>query len=273
LLVPVDGTDASIEAISYAVRLAREQRARVSFSDVHQHQKASRSEERLAKAESAARAQGVPCASLGANSTRREILATAQDTGCDVIVMAAQAYQTHKLNVDASVPVLICPSSAAQGVAARTIAAIRDDHRTLAAVLHAMLDFLSAGTDALMPHAALLPAGARFIQGFSVGVHHPKEEQHLFRKLRERTSLYDPELAELERQHLREVELIEELVQLADAESAGKYAQLRPAVERYASFLWEHHGREEGLILPAAQRHLRPEDWSDIEAALFAAGG
>ena len=29
-------------------------------------------------------------------------------------------------------------------------------------------------------------------------------------------------------------------------------------------------GREEGVILPAAQRHLKPEDWADIDAAFSA---
>ncbi len=36
---------------------------------------------------------------------------------------------------------------------------------------------------------------------------------------------------------------------------------------RYAAFLWDHMGREEGVILPAAQRHLLPEDWAAIDAA------
>ena len=42
---------------------------------------------------------------------------------------------------------------------------------------------------------------------------------------------------------------------------------LDDAVRGYASLVWEHLGREEGVILPAAQRHLSDLDWSQIEAA------
>ena len=38
-------------------------------------------------------------------------------------------------------------------------------------------------------------------------------------------------------------------------------------MQAYASFLWDHMGREEGVILPAAQRHLNDADWADIDAA------
>jgi hemerythrin-like domain-containing protein len=39
------------------------------------------------------------------------------------------------------------------------------------------------------------------------------------------------------------------------------------AVGRYATFLWEHLGREEAVVLPAAQKHLDADDWAAIDAA------
>ena len=36
---------------------------------------------------------------------------------------------------------------------------------------------------------------------------------------------------------------------------------------RYSTFIWDHMGREEGVILPAAQRYLKDEDWMEIDAA------
>jgi hemerythrin-like domain-containing protein len=36
---------------------------------------------------------------------------------------------------------------------------------------------------------------------------------------------------------------------------------------RYATFIWEHLGREESVILPAAERHLTAADWAEIDAA------
>jgi hemerythrin-like domain-containing protein len=44
-------------------------------------------------------------------------------------------------------------------------------------------------------------------------------------------------------------------------------AALESAVERYATFVWDHLGREEGVVLPAAERHLTAEDWAEIDAA------
>jgi len=38
-------------------------------------------------------------------------------------------------------------------------------------------------------------------------------------------------------------------------------------VAGYARFLWDHLGREEGVILPAAQRFLLAEDWEAIDQA------
>jgi hypothetical protein len=42
---------------------------------------------------------------------------------------------------------------------------------------------------------------------------------------------------------------------------------LEEGVTGYAAFLWDHMGREEGVILPSAQRHLLPGDWTAIDAA------
>ena len=54
----------------------------------------------------------------------------------------------------------------------------------------------------------------------------------------------------------------------ADAEARLAVTRaLEDDVARYARFLWDHMGREEGVILPAAQRHLLAEDWASIDAA------
>jgi hypothetical protein len=45
---------------------------------------------------------------------------------------------------------------------------------------------------------------------------------------------------------------------------------LEESVAGYATFLWDHMGREEGVILPAAQRFLLAEDWAAIDHAFAA---
>jgi len=76
----------------------------------------------------------------------------------------------------------------------------------------------------------------------------------------------DSELDELQRQHDRDKQLVGELAALVDDERADP-AVLEGAVRRYASFIWEHLGREESVILPAAQKYLKAEDWAEIDAA------
>ena len=40
---------------------------------------------------------------------------------------------------------------------------------------------------------------------------------------------------------------------------------------RYVDFVWDHLGREEGVILPAARRVLSAGDWAAIDASFAAA--
>lgn len=77
-------------------------------------------------------------------------------------------------------------------------------------------------------------------------------------------------------EHELDEQLVAGLAQRVEALAAAA-APDRPAltraleddVARYAAFLWEHLGREERLILPAAQHHLLAEDWAAIDAAFI----
>jgi hemerythrin-like domain-containing protein len=177
--------------------------------------------------------------------------------------------QTLKVLTHAGIPVLVS-ATANPAPPARAIGVIRDEHRSLAAVLHAWMHLLAttrrAGT---RPDPALMQAIVRYIQKFPLALHHPKEDDHLFRRLRERTPEVDAELDELERQHLRDHELVAELAAMTERAASGtvEVAELERAVQRYATFMWDHLGREEGVILPAAERCLTGEDWAEINAA------
>jgi hemerythrin-like domain-containing protein len=119
----------------------------------------------------------------------------------------------------------------------------------------------------------------RYIESFTSTLHEPKEEDHLFRRLRARTNAVNAELDELQRQHVRHRQRVADLagrvatLAAASGEAAlSATRDLDDAVCSYASFVWEHLGREEGVILPAAQRHLTEADWSAIEAAFVQNG-
>jgi nucleotide-binding universal stress UspA family protein/hemerythrin-like domain-containing protein len=303
LLVPIDGSDVSTELVGSAVEYARGTGARITFFHAQPDHAASlageadvvrlvapadyayafkgRARELLAKAESAARALGVPCESRTtvASTAHRAIVAAAREHGCDLIYMASRGRrtsmgmmlgsQTLRVLIHADVPVLVS-SSSAPGTAARAIGIIRDEHRSIAAALHAWMHLLAvARREGSRPDAARMRAIVHYLRDFPVALHHPKEDEHLFGALRRRTSQLDAELQELERQHARDRELVAGLEALVERVAAGKSdaTELEEAVSRYAVFIWEHLGREEGVILPAAQRHLTEQDWAQVEAA------
>jgi len=308
LLVPIDDTDLSVEVVGNAVALARPLGARITFfhavadasgslrGDAEVLRLTARSEyeyaylgkarELLTKAEAAARALGVPCESRHAVSDKpaQAIVEAARAGGCDLIFMASHggrgklgmafASETLAVLMNSGLPVLV--SSTGEPTApARAIGIIRDEHRSLAAVMHAWMHALAAAREAgSAADVALMRAIVRYVQQFPVKLHHPKEDDHLFRRLRERTTSCNAELDELERQHERDDQLVAALAQqlegLAAADGGARVnatRALEDEVARYAAFLWDHMGREEGVILPAAQRHLLPEDWAAIDAA------
>jgi hemerythrin-like domain-containing protein len=180
--------------------------------------------------------------------------------------------QTLKVLVHTEVPVLVA-ATRNPAVPTRAIGIIRDEHRSLAAVLHAWTHLIAtARREGTQPDPALMRAIVRYIQDFPLALHHPKEDDYLFRRLRERTSSVHADLEELERQHERDKQMVAELAAMVENMATGDVglAAMESAVARYSTFMWEHMGREEGVILPAAQRYLKDEDWAEIDAAFSA---
>jgi nucleotide-binding universal stress UspA family protein len=301
LLVPLDGSDLSIETVSRAVNLARALGARVSFLHVQDSHAADgdhealdlaapaayadayqeRASTLLTKAEAAARALGVPCdSSIRVSDMPHEaILDTARKAGCDLIFMASHSRrtavdtplgsQTLKVLTTGELPVLVSSTRDA-GHAHPMVDVIRDEHRSLATVLHAWLRLL----DQCDRHGAaadtdLMRAMAHYITEVPLALHQPREHDYLFLVLRGRTASVHAELDELERQHERERAMAEALGDMVERYDRGQVtlAQLRGVVETYARFMWEHMGRVEGVILPVAQRYLTEADWNDIQSA------
>jgi nucleotide-binding universal stress UspA family protein/hemerythrin-like domain-containing protein len=304
LLVPIDATDLSTVTIDHAVEFALALGARITFFHALPDPSASimtmgdadlvrltapedyaysfegRARELLTKAESAARARGVPCSSATAVSDApTAIIAAARTAGCDLVFMASHGRrskigmllgsQTLKVLVNSDLPVLVS-ATADPPVSAQAIGILRDEHRSLAAVLHAWDDLFSgARKQGVPPNATLMEAMMRYLREFPVALHYPKENDYLFRRLRERTAEANAELDELERQHVRYVQQKEELATLVDRYASGyvSVAELEQGLARYGQMLREHTGREESVIFPLAQRHLTAEDWAEINDA------
>jgi nucleotide-binding universal stress UspA family protein/hemerythrin-like domain-containing protein len=300
LLVPIDDSDLSIEAVGRAAEFARTFGARITFFHAQPDLSAmlpvevpriaspvdyayafeGRTREILAKAVAAARALGVPCdaRSTPSNKPYEAIIAAAREVACDVIFMASRGRrglnamvgsQTLKVLAHAGLPVHVC-SASPPAVAAAAMGLIRDEHRSISAVLHAWMRLLAAARRAnAEPDIDVMRMMARYLREFPVAVHHPREEEYLFDRLRTLTIEVDAELDELERQHDRDREWVGELGILVESLAAGRGGreELEHSLGRYAQFVWEHLGREEGVILPAAERHFTLEDWAALAAA------
>ncbi|WP_179403313.1 hemerythrin domain-containing protein [Burkholderia guangdongensis] len=281
LLVPVDGTDGATAVVIAAVDLALMVGARVTFMALHNAADGANASparrvhvarERLSKAEAVARAQGVPCASADARGAvpADALPDAARDAGCDLVFVHADAGDgaAPAALARAGIPALTLPAPAP--VRSPAIRIVLDDHRALAAVLHAWLDLLDGADGA--PAASRMRPFVRYVETFHALHHDPLEETLLFGRLRERTSTLDAELDELERQHERAAQRADALAAALDRYAAGGgLAPLARQVTEYAQGVWEQVGREEGVILPAARRYLTGADWADVDAAFSAA--
>lgn len=300
-LVLVDDSDAGIDTVAHAVALARSVGARITFAHLARESQ-DRAREMTAdmvtaKAEAAARALGVPCESARVtNAAAPHMLANATGTrGCDLVCVAAQALAARDGMGDADscagmfaapdVPVLGCAVRRSPA-AERVVAALYRAHRATAGALCEGLAHSG------LAHRGLAHRGPAAVPGTpaSAGKPDPAHIEPILSRLdalrtprlgpgdtcllstllRRRTSVVDAELGELARQHRRGTALFAELAHAVGAVSAGNAppARLDDALSDYAQFVWEYFGRKEGVIVPAAQRYLREDDWREIEAAL-----
>jgi hemerythrin-like domain-containing protein len=155
----------------------------------------------------------------------------------------------------------------------RAIRIIKDEHRSLAAVLHGMLFLVREIRDqGAKPDFAVLGAMIYYIDAFPERFHHPKEDAYLFRVLRIRHPAAKALLDRLEKEHWTGAHKIRDLEQaLARYQNGGaaEFPAFAAAVEGYAAFHWDHMRAEEDELLPLAEKHLTPKDWAAIDDAFM----
>jgi len=305
ILVPIDDSKLSIDTVQQAVVLARSLSAKVTFfhaeadygassagalervmaPGVFNEQMAGEARALLAKAEVVARTAGVPYDSFALTSNRPHevILGAAEARGCDLIFMASHGKrgiqglllgsQTQKVLQHSSIPVLVSTveSNVAAAASAAPLAIIRDEHRSLAAVIHG-LEFLvrEARVSGTPPSFPLLHAMARYVRAFPEALHHPKEDAYLFPRLKARTDECDATLCELEAQHVQGPRLLDALeASIAAYERDPQHGlpAFAEAAARFATMQMEHMRIEMKVIIPAARKYLTDDDWSAIAAA------
>lgn len=156
----------------------------------------------------------------------------------------------------------------------KAIDIIHDEHRALAAVLEA-LKFMVRGIreKRLQPDFQLFSTMIEYITGLPEKLHHPKEEDYLFAKLRLRSAEAVPILDQLLVQHRNCPAAVQKLEHaLVHYQAAGEagFEDFAKAVDGYIAFNWEHMNLEEDKVMPLARQALTAEDWAEIDAAFAA---
>ena len=147
----------------------------------------------------------------------------------------------------------------------RALALIKDEHRSLAAVVHALQFLAGRMQKGDQPDSALLGAIAHYLLQFPEKLHHPAEERYLFDPLRARTGEAREVLDKLTAEHAAGAEGEAKHVAGVKALAVGTpeaVAGFCRAVEEYATFYWAHMMTEETLVLPLAERMLDEADWA-----------
>jgi len=152
-----------------------------------------------------------------------------------------------------------------------TLRIIRDEHAALAALLHTIpLVLADHRRDGTLPDFGALRALLFYMDEFPERLHHPKETELLFPKLRARAPHMRDLLDQLDEEHGRGERAIRNLERSLTAfEMLGpsRRQQFEREAEHYAQIYLRHMQLEEREVLPAAERALTPEDWQDLDEA------
>ena len=156
----------------------------------------------------------------------------------------------------------------------KTIDIIHDEHRALASVLQALRFVVGEiRTGRMTPDFRLLTAMVDYITQVPEKVHHPKEDDYLFPKLKGRSARAAELIDTLEAQHADGYRMTGALLRaLIHYQSVGApgFAAFDALVKDYLDFNWAHLKLEEGELLPLARAALSEDDWRELDAAFSA---
>jgi branched-chain amino acid transport system ATP-binding protein len=117
--------------------------------------------------------------------------------------------------------------------------------------------------------AAFFEAALDYISQFVDRMHHPKEDDYLFRLLRLRSAEAAEVLDALQTEHREGPDNLAQLRAKLAAAVQGPLAvaALAGAIKDYTTGLKRHIKTEEMTVLPLARKHLQPQDWNEIDQA------
>ena len=140
----------------------------------------------------------------------------------------------------------------------QALSIIKSEHRSLAAILHAMhhlVKRIREGGGA--PNFGAFRAMLYYLDTFSERLHHPKEDEFLFQPLRAHSGDADAMIDDLAHEHARGAAAIRGLEQALLRYEAGgerEFLAFAIAVEGFCDFYFEHMHKEETLVIPLAEK-------------------
>lgn len=148
---------------------------------------------------------------------------------------------------------------------------IRDEHASLAAMLHSMRLMVQRGPEEdRRQFFDVVRAMLFYIDEFPERLHHPKESNLLFPKVVKAAPKVMGAIDKLERDHMYSEKAARDLQHLLlawELLGAKRRTAFEEALQKYLDFYLEHMNLEETVILPEAQRCLSAEDWHLLDAA------
>jgi hemerythrin-like domain-containing protein len=155
-----------------------------------------------------------------------------------------------------------------------TIRVIFDEHQALSAMLRSLSMMLAQSRrHGALPDFEVVRAMLLYLDEFPERLHHKKETELLFPKLRERAPQLVPVLDALDRDHAsgeRAIRNLEHLLLAFEVMGQARRPAFEQAVEAYIEFYLNHMAREESELLPAAAASFTAADWADLDAAFAA---
>jgi len=148
---------------------------------------------------------------------------------------------------------------------------IREEHASLAAMLHSMRMMVERGPgEHPQQFFDVLRAMLFYIDEFPERLHHPKESDLLFPRVAKRSPHVMEAVTRLEQEHMRGEAAVREVQHLLLAwELLGetRRAPFTEAFRHYIDFYLDHMRLEETVILPEAEKVLSESDWQEMDAA------
>jgi len=148
---------------------------------------------------------------------------------------------------------------------------IHEEHQALAAMLRSMsLLVAQAHREGHAPDFGVLRAMLFYVDEYPERLHHPKESELLFPRVRERCPELAATLDRLDSDHGRgeaAIRALEHSLLAYEVLGEPRRQAFVDAMDRYIDSYLSHMAVEETEVLPAARSHLTEADWAVLDAA------